>query len=388
MLSVARTARFRSIAIQVVFGLALLIALNFLVVRALDVGISYDFMGQRANFNAEGVTLRDFGSPFDLSEFSASNSYRDAYVLGVLNTVRVALLGIVLATVVGIVAGVARLSRNWLVSRLATAYVELFRNTPLIVQLVFWYTAVFLKLPSIGDSASLFDVVFLSNRGLALPGLEGGGNSGLFVGLAGLGLIAGLAVRWYRARLQDETGTPRYPSWSGLAVIVGVAALAFVVTGLPLTVETPDLAVRSYEGGIVLSPEFAALLIALVAYTGAFIAEIVRGSILAIPKGQTEASAALGLTYFQRLNLIILPQAMRIMVPPLTNQYLNLTKNSSLAVAIAFPDIVSVSNTIINQTGSAVSMVVLIMGTYLVLSLLISLLMNTLNARLRTGEAG
>jgi general L-amino acid transport system permease protein len=379
-----RNARFRRIAFQVVFALGVLLLLNFILERAFDLGFGYDFMDRRAGFGAEGKTISDLSNPFDLEDYGANNSYRDAYILGLLNTVRVAAIGIVLASLVGLVAGVARLSRNWLVSRLATAYVELFRNTPLIVQLVFWYSAVFLQLPAISESVSFFDLAFVSNRAAAVPSLSTHEGVGLFLGIAGIGVLAGLVVHHLLARRQEVTGQERYPGWTALAVVAGVAAIGFIASGLPLSVDIPDRGERSYTGGLQMSPEFAALLVALVLYTGAFIAEVVRGSILAIPKGQTEAAAALGLNFFQRLNLVILPQALRIMIPPLTNQYLNLTKNSSLAVAIAFPELVSVSRTIINQTGEAVSMVVLVMATYLTLSLTISLVMNTINWRLRS----
>lgn len=379
-----RNARFRRIAFQVVFALGVLVLLNFILERAFDLGFGYDFMGRRAGFGAEGKTIPDLSNPFDLQDYGANNSYRDAYVLGLLNTVRVAVIGIVLASIVGLIAGVARLSRNWLVSRLATAYVEVFRNTPLIVQLVFWYSAVFLQLPAISESISFFDVAFVSNRAAAIPSLSTDEGVNLFLAFALVGLAAGLAVRIWLGRQQERTGQQRYPGWTALAVFAGIAAVGFVISGLPVSLDIPERGERSYAGGLQMSPEFAALLVALVLYTGAFIAEVVRGSILAIPRGQTEAAAALGLNFFQRLNLVVLPQALRIMIPPLTNQYLNLTKNSSLAVAIAFPELVSVSRTIINQTGEAVSMVVLVMATYLTLSLTISLVMNTINWRLRS----
>lgn len=378
-----RNARARRVAFQAAFGLVVLLLLNFVIARAFEIGLDYDFLGRRAGFNAEGSTIRDLTRPFDLSEYGASNSYRDAYVLGLLNTIRVALLGIFLATVIGVIAGVARLSKNWLVAHLAAGYVEIFRNTPLVVQLIFWYTAVFLQLPTIADSASLFDIAFLSNRALALPSFGAGDGFVIWALVVVAALVAAVIFRRYRRRRQEERGGELYPGWSALGLFIGLVAVAFVATGLPLSVNLPERGRLSYEGGFQLSPEFAALLIALVLYTGAFIAEIVRGGIQAISKGQTEAAAAVGLNYFQRLQLVILPQAVRIIIPPLTNQYLNLTKNSSLAVAIAFPDIVSVSNTIINQTGEAVSMIALIMVTYLVLSLVISAMMNALNSRLR-----
>ena len=293
-------------------------------------------------------------------------------------------MGIALATLVGLVAGVARLSSNWLVSRLATVYVEVVRNTPLLVQIIFWYIAVFLQLPKIADSISLFDVAFLSNRALALPWARTADGFGLWLLFLVVAIGAAAGVGLWRRRRQERTGQPSYANWFALGTFAAIALVAFAATGSPLNPEHPELAERglSYDGGFQVTPEFAGVLLALVLYTGAFIAEIVRGSIQAVPKGQTEAAAALGLNPLQRLTLVILPQALRIMIPPLTSQYLNLTKNSSLAVAIAFPELVGIGRTIINNTGQAIPMFAIIMATYLLMSLIISLVMNTLHWRL------
>ena len=342
------------------------------------VDVSQDFLKQRAGFNIKETA---FGFDFDRND-----SYRKAYTAGLLNTVWVAVIGIFLATVVGVVAGVARLSRNWLVSRVATVYVETFRNVPLLVQLIFWYTAVVLKLPKFADSIDFFGVAFVSNRAIALPWADPKAGFGLWllVLLAGLGVAA--AVRALRSRRQDQTGKPSYPWWWAFGALALIAIAAFFATGAPLDFDRPVMGEVVYSGGAQISPEFIALLIGLVVYTGTFIAEIVRGSIMAIPKGQTEAAAALGLNTFQRLRFVIMPQAMRIMIPPLTNQYLNLTKNSSLAVFVAFPDLFQVSRVSINQTGQAVPIIALVMVTYLAMSLIISLVMNTLNSRLKWGS--
>jgi general L-amino acid transport system permease protein len=341
------------------------------------VDVGQDFLKQRAGF---GLPETSFGL-----EYSGNDSYQQAYMAGLLNTVRVAVIGIFLATVVGVVAGVARLSRNWLVSRVATVYVETFRNVPLLVQLIFWYTAVVLKLPKISDSIDIFGLAFISNRGAALPWADpiAGFGPWLLVLLVGVGLAT--AVRVVRSRREVHTGRPSHPWWWAFGVFASVAVVAFLATGMPLDFDRPQLEERSYVGGLQISAEFTALLIGLVMYTGTFIAEIVRGSIMAIPKGQTEAAAAVGLNALQRLRFVILPQAMRIMIPPLTNQYLNLTKNSSLAVAVAFPDLFRVTRITINQTGQAVPMIALVMLTYLAMSLIISLVMNTLNSRLKWG---
>lgn len=351
------------------------------------VDISQDFLKQRAGFN-----IKETAFGFD---YNRNDSYRQAYMAGLLNTVWVAVIGIFLATIVGIVAGVARLSGNWLVSRLATVYVETFRNVPLLIQLIFWYTAVVLKLPKISEGVSFppdslfgvrfisFDVAFISNRAVALPWADPVGGFGLWLPLLLLGLIGATAVRALRSRREDESGKPSHPWWWAFGVFALIALIAFFATGTPLDFERPRLVEGSYIGGFEISAEFTALLIGLVLYTGTFIAEIVRGSILAISKGQTEAAAALGLSAFQRLRYVILPQAMRIMIPPLTNQYLNLTKNSSLAVFVAFPDLFQVTRVSINQTGQAVPIIALVMLTYLAMSLIISLVMNTLNSRLK-----
>ena len=337
--------------------------------------IQQDFLKQRAGFD---ISETSFGL-----EYSANDSYGDAYMIGLVNTLRVAVIGIFLATILGIVAGVARLSNNWLVSRVAMVYVETFRNVPLLVQLIFWYTVVFLKLPKIREGANVFDLAFISNRAIALPWADTTGAFGVWLLLLVVGLVVATAVRALRSRREDESGKPSHPWWWAFGVFTAIAVAGFFATGSPLDFERPQLGERAYVGGLQITPEFMALLVGLVVYTGTFIAEIVRGRILAISKGQTEAAAALGLNAFQRLRFVILPQAMRIMVPPLTNQYLNLTKNSSLAVAVAFKDLFDIGRVTINQTGQAVPIIALVMLTYLAMSLIISLVMNTINSRLR-----
>ena len=334
-----------------------------------------DFLGQRAGF---GIAETSFGR-----EYTANKGYGEAYLAGLLNTLRVAMLGIVLASAVGLTVGVARLSNNWLVSKLATVYVETFRNVPLLVQLIFWYTAVILRLPKIDEDASFLNIILISNRSIALPWATAEEGFGLWTLLL-LGAAGISATIWYvRNRSQDVTGRPTYPWWSATAVFVTMGAVAFIITGAPLSPDQPELIGRSYEGGVRITPEFTALLLGLTIYPGAFIAEVVRGSLQAIEKGQTEAASALGLGGLQRLRFVILPQAMRIMIPPLTNQYLNLAKNSSLGVAVAFPDLFRVTRITINQSGQAIPMILLVMVTYLAMSLLISLIMNVINSRLQ-----
>jgi general L-amino acid transport system permease protein len=297
-------------------------------------------------------------------------------------------LGIILATILGFVIGIARLSGNWLVARIAGGYVELVRNLPLLFQLLFWYLAVLGTLPATRESISLFGAVFLNNRGIVLPRpILGEG-----IGLVALTLvIAPVAVwalrRWARMR-QAATGKTLPTFWPGLVLVIGLPFVALAVTGFPIRFEFPELRGFNFAGGWRVIPEFAALLIGLVVYTAAFIAETVRGGILAVPRSQPEAAYALGLSPRRTMRLIVIPQAMRVIVPPLTSHYLNLTKNSSLAVGIGYPDLFAVfAGTALNQTGAqAIEIIAITMATYLALSLATSALMNFYNARLRLVE--
>jgi general L-amino acid transport system permease protein len=304
------------------------------------------------------------------------------FVVGLLNTLLVAGVGIVLATVVGFCVGIARLSPNWLVARLGGGYVELIRNLPLLFQMLFWYLAVLGALPGPRQSVSLLGEVFLNNRGIIVPAPIAGQGAGWVVGALVLGVIATIVLRVWARRRQDRTGHP-FPLWSaGLALIVGLPFVTLVALGFPISFETPVLRGFNFVGGVRLLPEFVALLIALTTYTAAFIAEVVRGGILAVPRGQSEAAAALGLRRGLTLRLIVVPQALRVIVPPLANQYLNLTKNSTLAAAIGYPDLFSVfAGTALSQTGQAIEIIAITMAVYLVISLLTSGLMNWYNMR-------
>jgi general L-amino acid transport system permease protein len=337
-------------------------------VRQQGVDLSFDFLRQRAGFGiAEGIDYRP------------SESFLAAFWVAVVNTIRVALVGIVLATVLGVVMGVARLSSNWLVRKVAQVYVEVIRNTPVLVQIIFWWAAVILALPVLAGGYSLGGVLYVSNRGTALPWFHlqpGAGFWGMFLVA---GVVAAVLVWRWRTRVNERTGeAPRRVLWAvGTFVVVAVAG--FFLTGTPVAGDAPTVERFGYRGGFQLSPEYTALVLGLAIYTGAFIAEIIRGSIQAVAKGQKEAAEALGLRPGQQLRLVVLPQALRIAIPPLNNQYLNLTKNSSLALAIGYPEIVQVSSTIINQAGRATQMLLLMMGTYLAITLLISAAMNALN---------
>ena len=343
--------------------------------RGLPLG--FGFLEQPASFAiAEG-----------LLDYTESDSYWRAFSVGVVNTIQVSLLGIVLATLLGTVIGVSRLSTNLMVRTLAGAYVETVRNVPLLVQLFVWYTIVFLNLPPLRNSLTLPGGFFLNNRGVHFPSLGLSPDWGSW--LIGLVIVAAFALLagWRVNRRRVAEGRPPLGLWAAagglLAVALFVTAGWIAVGSSPVVPDYPVLKGFNFRGGARVSPEFAALLTGLTIYTAAFIAEWVRAGVQAVGRGQSEAAAALGLTRGQALRHVILPQALRVILPPLVNQYLNLTKNSSLAVAIAFPDLVAIGNTIINQSGNAVQLIVLIMGSYLAMSLAISFLLNQLNKRTR-----
>jgi general L-amino acid transport system permease protein len=340
---------------------------------------------------ASGFGFLSSSSGFDIIQtlipYSATSSYGRVFWVALLNTLLVSALGIVLATLLGFVIGVARLSRNWLISRLALVYIETFRNIPLLLQIFFWYFAVLRAMPAPRQSLSLGEAVFLNIRGLYVPAPQfqpGFGWVLLALGIAAV--LAWLLARWARRR-QMATGQP-FPTLSvSLALLIGLPLLAFWLAGSPLHWQVPELQGFNFRGGLVVIPEMASLLLALTIYTAAFIAEIVRAGIQAVSHGQTEASFSLGLNSGKTLRLIILPQALRVIIPPLTNQYLNLTKNSSLAAAIGYPDMVAAfAGTVLNQTGQAIECIAITMAVYLTISLLISLVMNWYNRRVAVVE--
>ena len=350
----------------------------------------YLFSNTLQNMESRGITTgfgflsneAGFGILKSLIEYDETHTYGRTFLVGLLNTLLVAGLGIFFATFIGFFVGVARLSHNWLIARLATVYIETFRNIPLLLQIMFWYFAVLRPLPLPRQSLSLGDAVFLNNRGLFVPEPIAEDGFGL-VWLAFL--IAAVAVvviaRWAHRR-QDLTGQ-QFPIWSvGIGLILGLPLLVFWLTGLPMHLEYPALKGFNFRGGMEVIPELAALVLALSIYTGAFIAEAVRSGINSVTHGQTEAAYALGLRPRVTLKLVIIPQAMRVIIPQLTSQYLNLTKNSSLATAIGYPDLVNVfAGTTLNQTGQAVEVIAMTMGVYLTISLLISMFMNWYNKR-------
>ena len=341
---------------------------------------------------ASGFGFWDQTAGFDISqtliEFSSStSSYGQAFWVGLLNTLLVAVLGIILATILGFTIGICRLSKNWLLSRVATGYVELVRNVPLLLQLLFWYNAVLKALPDLRDSIPLWGGAFLNNRGLFLPLPVPKPGFGVVEIALLIGVIGAIAYRWWARKRQMATGQQAPVGWVTLALVVGLPVLVFVLWASPLDFAYPDKGRFNIRGGVEVVPEFAALLVGLTIYTAAFIAEVVRAGILAVSKGQTEAAYSLGLRPRPTLRLVVVPQAMRVIIPPLTSQYLNLVKNSSLAVAIGYPDLVQVfTGTVLNQTGQAVEVVAITMAVYLTISLTTSLAMNIYNARIALVE--
>ena len=340
---------------------------------------------------ASGFGFWDSTAGFDISQtlipYTTQSTYGRAFWVGLLNTLLVAFFGIIFATVIGFTIGVLQLSKNFLVSRLAAGYVEIVRNLPLLLQLLFWYNAVLKALPGLRDSVAFPGGALLNNRGLFLPQPIYGENFPVVLVALGLGVAGAIAFRIWARRRQMRTGQPAPVLRVGAALIVGLPAAALAVTGFPLTFSYPELGRFNIQGGVEILPEFAALLFGLSIYTAAFIAEAVRAGIQAVSKGQTEAAYSLGLRPRPTMRLVVIPQAMRVIVPPLTNQYLNLTKNSSLAVAIGYPDLVQVfTGTVLNQTGQAVEVVAITMGVYLTISLLTSFAMNLYNRRVALVE--
>ena len=317
-----------------------------------------------------------------LIEYSATSSYGRAFWVGLLNTLLVASIGIVLATFWGFLLGIGRLSKNKIINMLSTIYVEVIRNTPLLLQLLFWYNAVLKALPPVVDSKALGLGIFLNNRGLFAPEPVFGAawpmvNWAILIGVAGA-----IGFRHWARKRQAETGQQAPVFLVTLALVVGLPALVFLIAGSPLSFNHVELGRFNIRGGVQIFPEFVALLLGLVIYTASFIAEVVRAGIQSVYRGQTEAAYALGLRPGPTLRLVTIPQAMRVIIPPLTSQYLNLTKNSSLAVAVGYPDLVQVfTGTVLNQTGQAVEVVAITMLVYLTISLTTSFVMNWYNAR-------
>lgn len=378
-----RDERILNILGQVVFVLGMFFA-GYLI-----------FQNMKAGLAKQGITLTlDFLkgiSGFDISEslfpYDRSSSYWQAYQVGLLNTISVSIVGVVFSTIFGVILGVARLSTNFIINRLAAFYLELIRNLSLLVFLIFWYLGVFLKLPKVKDAIIWPGDIILTNRGVGIPWGIPTASYPTFRLLLLIGLILAVIVFFSLRAYSQRTGRAPLTLLWALLTLIGVGLVGwFVLPEKPLILDLTYVKGLNLAGGKILSPEFMALTSGLILYTSAFIGEVVRAGILAVSKGQVEASRALGLNSFQTLRLVVFPQAMRVIIPPLTSQYLNLIKNSSLAIAVGFPDVFYVSNTIQNQTGRAVEMITVVMLTYLAFSLVTSLFMNWYNQRIKLVE--
>lgn len=363
-----------------------------LAFAAFVVWLGYEiYSNAQANLQAQRIAsgfgfmqnTAGFGVSQALIPYQESDSYTRVFIVGLLNTLLVSVLGIFFATVIGFIVGLGRLSPNWLVARLAGGYVELIRNLPLLFQILFWYLAVLATLPSPRQSASLFGMLFLNNRGIIVPRPIGEAGFEPFVVALLVAIVASIGLSIYARRLLFATGR-RLTMWPYvLGLLIGLPLFSALIFGKPVTFEMPELRGFNFASGSRLVPEFVALLLALSTYTAAFIAEIVRAGVLSVHKGQMEAGSSLGLSRGATLRLIVVPQALRVILPPLTNQYLNLTKNSSLAVAIGYPDLVSVfAGTTLSQTGQAIEIIAITMGVYLLISLVTSAIMNFYNWRI------
>jgi general L-amino acid transport system permease protein len=343
-------------------------------------------LGMTMLVGVPAVVLFATAGNFTAIAYSEASTYRVALVTGLLNTLKLSAIGCVLATLVGLIVGIARLSGNWLIGRLALMYVDVVRNIPLLLQLFFWYKAVLRAMPDVERSFNIGGIVTLNNRGVFLPGPEPREALPQFLAAILVALMLGWLWSQRSRLIRERTGRQVPVLYPVLGLLVVLPAGAWLVFGTPFELTVPKLEGFNFTGGLALSPEFAAMLLGLVLYTAAFIAEIVRSGIAAVSKGQREAAMAVGLRPAQAMRLVILPQALRVIVPPMTSQYLNLTKNSSLGVAIAFPELVSVGGTILNQSGQAIEIVAITMAVYLSISLLISLGMNWYNAKVRLVE--
>ena len=378
-----RDPRARSILLQALFAAAILAVVAF---------VAWNTAANLARYNIKvGLQFLDRPAGFDILQrlipYNEASSYGRAFVVALLNTLVLSAVGIVIATVLGFLIGLARLSSNWLVSRLAAIYIETLRNIPLLLQLFFWYFAILRPLPGPRQSLSLPGDIFLNNRGLYLPSPvfePGAGTVGLVLLAA---LAAALGIRVWAQRRQAATGERPPTGWIAAALLIGLPALAAAITGLPLSWDRPALAGFNFAGGLVVLPEFVAMAVALSTYSASFIAEVVRGGVLSVAPGQVEAARSVGLRQGAIYRLVVIPQALRAIVPPLTSQYLNLMKNSSLAAAIAYPELTQIfAGTVLSQTGQPFEVMALTMGVYLSISLAISWLMNWYNRRVALRE--
>ena len=381
----SRSQKFRNLIVQFVFLIFVGLFVYYLISKAIQLDVSLSHFVSRAGFGISHTFLVDY---------SSNDSRWFAYFTGVVNTIRMCIVGIILATILGTIMGVARLSKNIFFSTLSYLYVEFLRNTPLLIQIIFWQI-IFLQLPRISDAITISDTVVISNRGILLPYASSteNGYGNLWITIVVISLLVSLFISFYINKREDIHGKifklynyKLSGNIVGIIIFFIIVLISYFILQKPYDMDLPNLYQNDkgtylQSGGFEFTPEFGAILFALVMYTGTFITEIVRGSIQSLPKGQTEAAQAIGLSNYQTMTLIILPQALRSIIPPLTNQYLNLTKNSSLSVVIAYPELFMVSRTIMNNSGHALPVFFLILLTYLSLSLIISIVMNIFNRR-------
>lgn len=368
--------RVRGIAYQAALAVSLVVIIAGVTTQTVSnmkqrgIPLTFDFWKQTAGFQISQTLI-----PYD-----TLSTYGQAFWVGVANTLLVSAFGIVFATIIGFLVGISRLSKNWIAAKVATSYVEVIRNIPLLLQLLFWYNAVLKPLPAPKASISIPGGIYLNNRGIIMPAVEFQAGAG-WVGAAILAAVAAaIAFGVYARTVQKRTGRQLPILLVTMILLIGFPLLAYMAAGQPWTFSYPELKGFNFHGGQQIYPEFAALLIGLSVYTASFIAEIVRGGIQAVSRGQTEAAHALGLSHGKTLRLVIVPQALRIIIPPLTSQYLNLIKNSSLAVFIGYPDLVQVfAGSVLNQTGAAVQVMAITLAVYLVISLITSAAMNAFN---------
>jgi len=375
--------KFRSLLFQ---ALVLIATVAFGVSIFHNTSVNLEHRGIATGFDFLNTTA-GFGIIMHLLPYTEESSYGQTFLVGLLNTLMVSAVGIILATLLGVIVGIARLSRNWLIAKLASVYIEIFRNIPLLLQIFFWYFVVLRNLPSPRQSISVGGSFFLNNRGIYSPSPILGDGFSLIVWAVIIALIAMFILRRWARKRQEATGQQFHTFYVSLGILIVLPLLAAIVSGFPLTWELPALKGFNFKGGMVIIPEFVALLASLVIYTASFMAEIVRAGIQSVAHGQTEAAHALGLRPNVTLRLVVLPQALRVIIPPMTSEFLNLTKNSSLATAIAYPDLVAVfAGTTLNQTGQAIEIIAMTMAVYLTISLVISAGMNWYNARVALVE--
>ena len=372
-----RSLFFQTLVVVLLFGSIWWIVHNVIDnLQRLHIASGFQFLKGRAGFDISDTPIA----------YTSDSTYGRALVVGLLNTMIIAVAGIITATIIGFIIGIGRLSQNWLIRKICMVYVEVFRNIPPLLVIFFWYSGVLAVLPPPRESYHLPVGSFLNQRGFYFPRAVWGEGSWLIL----VAFLVALAMAWFvahRARQRQMATGQQFPVlWTSVALIVGLPVLAFLLGGMPLTFDFPKQSTFNLTGGFQVKPEFLSLYMALSCYTAAFIAEIVRAGIRGVSKGQTEAAGALGLRSGPILRLVVVPQAMRIVIPPLTSQYLNLTKNSSLAIAIGYPDLTATAGTVLNQTGQAVEGVLIMMIAYLVLSLVTSAVMNAVNARMALVE--